>query len=1333
MKCLYRNLTNYGKFFHVVKNRTEKLNKDGKKSMRKTLSILLVVLVGLCMITSCNPESKITENEELVSVRLVEGQEQRKGLTATLNFDISSVQAWKYTAVKADSGIATGKTNGTGESNAVALKGNKGDGYYTENLSQGYWNFELFGYSNTNTSADKLICYGKVDKVLITKASHEVTISVTPKQEKTGTIVVESSVTIQDATNKQDFTDSANVYTKVVTVYDSTGKTVYGTDGKTTTDSGEQKLSSNVTYSNMKSGVYKVVVSFIGNYGDTTRYTAATATKYINVYDNLTTTVSGNMIEGVQAADIKTEVGTDFSAEATISVSSFDTQVATETNKKTNSEEITVTLAAGLDSSSTAATGAGKSEIKEVTATFPANSIVKDATGEAATKDVTFKMSAENLVNQSSSSDSSTSSDTTTLNEDGLAEYQIETAQGAPVAKVTLGLEGASLSSALSNADDSKANAPTGSVYVGKGLATSFASGGTPTLGIQYIGGGTVNKGEETNTQKPELLSYDSTTGMLEYRVYHFSDYAIYAPKYVAMDSNGNLSETLDEAINKVAEGATITLWNAAELKEDVTTNKSFTINLSGRKVTASTDKKITVSSGTITVKGALTEGQDALTFIEGVYTKTAEADTVNGTYSAKVVQVGEDKYYATLAAAIDAAETGSTLTLLQDMILAETITISNKTLTLDLKGKVISPVNGHTVVLEAGTADTTSKIMLTVKNAAASQKEFVDGAVAKAELSETEPDTSSVGYYSDLQAAINAAKEDGTVTLLENVDISNTLEKNASISIAKGLTLEGNGHVVYNTSNIKSSAYPLIQIGPTDNSFINVDITIRNLTIKNTGDVDPTSLKEGARLINIWNIEKKDNSVGGSVTFENVEIDSSTVNTGFRGISTADNKNATITFNKVTLSIPTYYAINEGYYTGDYILSNTNTTFCFIDSTIEGYCTINNWDNSLKVIAKNSTFNSINSYGKDGDNDYACFVIYGTADMSFDNCTLTARHNNGGNAEQDIFSIRGYSDDLTKITVNDNCTIESDTEDYDIYSIGGPCVINGKTWYVAGTESLDKAFLSAEDGSTIILLGDVSITNDQQLTYGKSFILDLNNKTMSLGNVLNFGYDSSYKEVVVSETIKNGTVKVSNTGYIRFGKGSTGIFENVTFESSDGKFNRTLQTYAQNGEGKNVYTFTDCAFTNTYLSFEGGAYTENANEYAITFKNCAFTANNATSVCSSCISTDYYVWGSLTLEDTNFTIVGSSNYTNINTSACGIRIRASLSDTEGRKVAIKLKDVTVTATNAYPYCYNTYNYNGNSEWVATVTEEGTNTYTKDNVSGKMTESGTALVWTPNN
>ena len=147
--------------------------------MRKTINVLLIVLVGLMMFTACNPESKTTE--ELVNVSLLE---KKRALSADVNFSKDGLY-WEYTAVKKDNGLATGATTDKTPLNA--------DGT-TALLSQGYWSFTLYGYNNSTDK--KLVCQGSVDKVLITTENNKVSISVNPRQDAKGTILIKKDISI---------------------------------------------------------------------------------------------------------------------------------------------------------------------------------------------------------------------------------------------------------------------------------------------------------------------------------------------------------------------------------------------------------------------------------------------------------------------------------------------------------------------------------------------------------------------------------------------------------------------------------------------------------------------------------------------------------------------------------------------------------------------------------------------------------------------------------------------------------------------------------------------------------------------------------------------------------------------------------------------------------------------------------------------------------------------------------------------------------------------------------------------------------------------------------
>lgn len=134
-------------------------NKEGKE-MRKLLSVLLVAVLGLLVFTACNPSSSVSE--DLVSVELMTGQS--RALTASLDFSLEG-KKWKYSAVKNenDKGLTTGTTMVDTTDTPEVLTNGK-----TKPLSQGYWDFTLYGYASEDTNYGTLLCQGEVKNVLIT-------------------------------------------------------------------------------------------------------------------------------------------------------------------------------------------------------------------------------------------------------------------------------------------------------------------------------------------------------------------------------------------------------------------------------------------------------------------------------------------------------------------------------------------------------------------------------------------------------------------------------------------------------------------------------------------------------------------------------------------------------------------------------------------------------------------------------------------------------------------------------------------------------------------------------------------------------------------------------------------------------------------------------------------------------------------------------------------------------------------------------------------------------------------------------------------------------------
>lgn len=201
----------------------------------KKFSVLLLVVATLFVIVSCSQE---TMQEEPVSINIQVNKNTPRSLSALLDFSISGL-TWQYTAIKTDTGLTTGqKTEQTPLDSS------------TLTLSQGYWTFTLYGYDNDN----HFVAKGSVNK-LINSESSSITISVQPLQ----TTGVKGKIAISLTGENYSVTVK-----KLGSSEPITGATPY----------------------EVESGTYVVEIK-------TT--TETSALKYINVYDYLTTTVTGEI------------------------------------------------------------------------------------------------------------------------------------------------------------------------------------------------------------------------------------------------------------------------------------------------------------------------------------------------------------------------------------------------------------------------------------------------------------------------------------------------------------------------------------------------------------------------------------------------------------------------------------------------------------------------------------------------------------------------------------------------------------------------------------------------------------------------------------------------------------------------------------------------------------------------------------------------------------------------------------------------------------------------------------------------------------------------------
>ena len=245
--------------------------------MRKIFRALVLIASVLLACVACDA-GKVGSG---VSVCISFSIQRARALGASTDFDVTEVATWKYTAHKVNGGLKTGETT-----EQVALT----DGKSTGPLSQGIWDFEVFGYKSAGSSGDAgssgvdgsgssasgasevLVCYGKVSNVRITESEHSVSVLVAPRQVGQGSIAI-GEISLVDSSGAVVATGAGGSYSQNVSVYKSDDE------------------SSAVDYSGLvDSGAYKVVVSY-----SSADVVVGTATLYVNVYDNLTTTVSGTV------------------------------------------------------------------------------------------------------------------------------------------------------------------------------------------------------------------------------------------------------------------------------------------------------------------------------------------------------------------------------------------------------------------------------------------------------------------------------------------------------------------------------------------------------------------------------------------------------------------------------------------------------------------------------------------------------------------------------------------------------------------------------------------------------------------------------------------------------------------------------------------------------------------------------------------------------------------------------------------------------------------------------------------------------------------------------
>ena len=249
--------------------------------MKRLSYILLAAMLVAALAVSCTAE--VIDDMGLVSVGF-EGVRDNgsKGLTvaqAALDVYDSSL-TWYYTAQKkaGDNTPATGATV-----KETKLEGGISTGKLT--LSQGRWNFALYGYVGWISEEAKgtLVYKGSADQVEISGKSSKVQIAVSPQksEEGKGSLVFKNGIVIVDG-NKKSFAANYAEYKVLDTE---------------SLEPVELKLNEDTRIEGLKSATYEVTV-----YCKDKDFVYAQASAVVTIYDGLESVISGTLDENTAEA-----------------------------------------------------------------------------------------------------------------------------------------------------------------------------------------------------------------------------------------------------------------------------------------------------------------------------------------------------------------------------------------------------------------------------------------------------------------------------------------------------------------------------------------------------------------------------------------------------------------------------------------------------------------------------------------------------------------------------------------------------------------------------------------------------------------------------------------------------------------------------------------------------------------------------------------------------------------------------------------------------------------------------------------------------------------------
>jgi hypothetical protein len=578
--------------------------------MRKLLTILLTVLATALVLVGCSMESKVEDGLALLSFKVSENSLTSKSLTRTNPVLDTEEFYWFYTATKTD---GTGLVAGATSTEKAVDAGNKGLDTVGP-FSYGDWEFTLYGYAGIEDGKGVNLAYSGTEKLTVKKSTNDLVITVESKQTATGVGYLDFPAKGSIALTG-DYDSSKVVYSKFVEKIE-----IKRLDDSNQTDIILYEYSDNSGVNGLRrkqltSGSYSVTFSYLqgatkqGNGLYEGGYAVAQEMLYVAIADYLTTTIGGDISSntGEVKITVKNGIVEVQSKPVTVNtqgVTTIPVQAAPVSKDATGEEE-------GAPSTSIAIPAGAISGTKVTAST---TSYTREA---ASSLKATFT-----IVDESGSGDGTQAG--------GAGDGTQAGGTGAvPTTTEAVVLGGLDIDLYVDNSTEKATdfagdNALTITTYIAKGLNggldyedkdadglgdTSTASAGKKCdIAIKYDG----PAGEDGKPKSDgKVVSYNATSGQLVFTVDHLSTYYFVSLNAVVYNENKLVAyDSLAAAIGAADSGDKLTVLKDIAFGESDTikVDKSLTLDLGGKTITASKNRVFWVHNGTLTIDNGTIE-----------------------------------------------------------------------------------------------------------------------------------------------------------------------------------------------------------------------------------------------------------------------------------------------------------------------------------------------------------------------------------------------------------------------------------------------------------------------------------------------------------------------------------------------------------------------------------------------------------------------------------------------------------------------------------------------------------------------------------------------------